>query len=181
MDFIIPYEYKSIFSTGLQAVQINKIILKYADSNSIITDATACIGGNSYFFAKDFRFVNCVEINDKVFEVLKSNLKKFNNKSIYRCSFNTVKFMLKQDVIFIDPPWGGEIYKTKKKLDLYLDNINIFEIVNTLYNYTQIIAIKVPNNFNRNSISELFWKHKIFCINKCGKSIYKLIIFYKGT
>lgn len=179
MDFIIPYEYKSIFSTRQQAIQINKIILKYADSNSIITDATSCIGGNSYFFAKVFKLVNCVEINENVSEILKSNLKRFCNTNIYRCSFNTIKFMLKQDIIFIDPPWGGSIYKTKKKIDLYLDNINVLDIIDTLYNYTRIVVIKVPNNFNRGNISELFWKNKFYCINKCGKSIYKLIIFYK--
>ena len=38
----------------------NNIILKFVDSSSIITDATACIGGNSYFFAKYFKFVNSI-------------------------------------------------------------------------------------------------------------------------
>lgn len=180
MDFIIPYEYKTIFSTENQARQINNIILKYIDKDVIITDATACIGGNSYFFAMDFKFVNSIETNENLFEILKCNLKNFKNKQIFRCSFNIVKFVLKQDVIFIDPPWGGAIYKTKKKIDLYLDGINVFEIIDSLYNYTKLIALKVPNNFNRNSISELFWRHKVFSINKGGKSIYKLIIFNKS-
>ena len=179
MDFIIPYEYKTIFSTENQAQQINKIILKYVNNDVIITDATACIGGNSYFFAKDFKFVNSVEINENLFEILNCNLRNFKNKQIFRCSFNIIKYILKQDVIFIDPPWGGSMYKTKKKIDLYLDDINVFEIIDSLYNYTKLIALKVPNNFNRNNISELFWKHKVFCINKGGKSIYKLIIFHK--
>jgi len=180
MSFIIPYEYKNIFSTENQAQQINNIILKYVTRDIIITDATACIGGNSYFFTRDFKFVNSVEINENLFEILKNNLKNFNNKQIFTCSFNIIKFIIKQDVIFIDPPWGGSIYKTKKKVDLYLDGINISEIVDSLYNYTNLLALKVPNNFNRNSISELFWKNKIFCINKGGKSIYKLIIFHKS-
>lgn len=181
MSFIVPYEFKTIFSTSHQSEQINKILLKYIDSESVITDATSCIGGNSYYFARDFKFVNCVEINSNVYKILINNLKNFNNKMTYNCSFNIIKYCLKQDVIFMDPPWGGSIYKTKKKVDLYIDNINVFELVNSLYNNANIIALKVPNNINRNSISELFWKNKIFSISKCGKSIYKLIIFYKYT
>lgn len=181
MDFIVPYEYKTIFSTEFQSNQINKIILKFVDKNSIITDATACIGGNSYFFAKDFKSVNSIEINNNVLEILNFNLKRFNNIKIYTCSFNIIKFILKQDVIFIDPPWGGSKYKNKKKIDLYLDDLNIIDIIDSLYNYTKIVALKVPNNFNKSNISDFFWKNKTFSINNYEKSIYKLIIFYKRT
>jgi len=179
MDFIIPYEFKSIFSTDIQAKQINSIILKYVDRDSIITDATACIGGNSSYFAKDFKYVNCVEINNNTFEILKSNMREFRNKIIYNCSYNIIKSILRQDVIFIDPPWGGSIYKTKKKINLYIDSLNVIDIVDSMYNYCRIIALKVPNNFNRNDISINFWKNRVFSITKNNKSVYKLIIFHK--
>lgn len=179
MDFIIPYEYKTIFSTENQAKQINNIILKFVDSSCIITDATACIGGNSYFFARYFKFVNAVEINGSVFGTLENNMNSFTNKRLFNCSYNLLKYILKQDVVFIDPPWGGSVYKTKKKIDLYLDDFNIIDIIDSLYNYTRIIALKVPNNYNRNRISCDFWNNRVFSINKNGKSIYKLIIFYK--
>ena len=179
MDFIVPYEYKTIFSTENQANQINNIILKFVNKNAIITDATSCIGGNSYFFAKSFKFINCIEINSSVFQTLCNNMRSFTNKNLFNCSYNILKFILIQDVIFIDPPWGGSIYKTKMKVDLFLDGLNVINIIDSLYNYTRIIALKVPNNYNRNSISSNFWNTRIFSINKSGKSIYKLIIFYK--
>ena len=179
MSFVVPYEQRNIYSTIYQSIQINNIILEYTDENSIITDATACIGGNSYFFCKKFKFVNCVEINERLFDTLKNNIQEFKNKILYNCSYNIIKFLLKQDVVFIDPPWGGELYKTRKKIELYLDDINVFNIVDSLYNHTKIVALKVPNNFNRTRITCDFWKHRIYSINKNRKSIYKLIIFYK--
>lgn len=179
MDFLVPYEYKKIFSTEHQAKQINNILLKFANNEYIITDATSCIGGNSFFFAQCFKYVNCIELNEKVFEILKTNMSNFTNKTLYNCSYNILKNILRQDIIFLDPPWGGSIYKSKKKIDLYLDNTNILDIINSLYNNTRLIALKVPNNYNKSSIPNNFWKFKIFSINKNQKSIYKLIIFYK--
>ena len=112
-------------------------------------------------------------------QTLCNNMRSFTNKKLFNCSYNILKFILIQDVIFIDPPWGGSIYKTKMKVDLFLDGLNVINIIDSLYNYTRIIALKVPNNYNRNSISSNFWNTRIFSINKSGKSIYKLIIFYK--
>ena len=42
-------------------------------------------------------------------------------------------YNLKQDVVFIDPPWGGKNYKSKKNLDLFLSNINIIKILNNKF------------------------------------------------
>ena len=87
--------------------------------------------------------------------------------------------MLRQDIVYFDPPWGGPEYKSKKKIDLYLDNINVLDIINEIYNYTKIVALKVPNNFNTFRIQNDFWNFKIYNITKSKKCIYKLIIFYK--
>lgn len=179
MDFIVPYNCKTVYSTRSQAEQITNIIKNYTSINSVITDATSCIGGNSVLFAENFKFVNCVEINLNIVDTLDCNMNRYKNKIVYRCSYNIIKYMLKQDVVFIDPPWGGSVYKSKKKIDLLLDGINVFEIVDSIYNYCNLIAIKVPNNFNRRGITDNFWRNKIYPINKSKKCIYKLIIFYK--
>lgn len=180
MDFFVPYKCKSIYSTRNQAEQITSIIKNYVPNNCIITDATACIGGNSVLFADHFKFVNCVEINSDTVDILKYNMNNYKNKIVYSCSYNIVKYTLRQDVVFMDPPWGGSIYKTQKKIDLLLDNINVFDIIDSIYNHCNLVAIKVPNNFNRTRISDNFWKNKIYSINKSKKCIYKLVIFYKS-
>ena len=49
---IVPDHLKSIYSTWEQAYEINKILKLYISKRDIITDATACIGGNSIFFTE---------------------------------------------------------------------------------------------------------------------------------
>jgi hypothetical protein len=176
----IPLNYLNIYTTPKQAEQINIILSKYINTKECtITDATACIGGNSILFLRDFKFVNAVEKNIDIYDTLIKNLKSFNNKHVYNCSYNTIKFMLKQNVIFIDPPWGGTCYKTKKKIKLYIDDIDIIDIINELYHFADIICLKIPNNFDISCISVDFWSNKIHNITKHRKCIYKLLIFHK--
>lgn len=177
-NLIVPENILCIYTTNSQAIQINKIIKLYISCNSVITDATACIGGNSIFFIRDFKRVNLVEKDFKNFQILKLNTNC--PESTFNCSYNWVKFMLTQDVVYFDPPWGGTEYKSKKKIDLYLDNINVLEIINEIYNYTRIVALKVPNNFDVSRIDNTFWYHKIHNVIKNKKSIYKIIVFYKS-
>ncbi len=176
-NLIIPEKVFNIYTTSLQAEQINKIIKNYTDYISTITDATACIGGNSVYFLKDFKKVIMVEPNIENFGILKLNT--YCRGDHFNCSYNNIKYILRQDIVYFDPPWGGTDYKSKKKIDLYLDNINIIDIINEIYNHTRLIALKVPNNFNFVRITNNFWNHKIYNITKNKKCIYKLIIFFK--
>ena len=70
---IVPDHLRSIYTTWEQALEINKILKLYISEQAIITDATACIGGNSFFFQKDFKIVNIVEKNSKVFDILNND------------------------------------------------------------------------------------------------------------
>lgn len=175
----IPLNCMNVYTTRKQAEQINKIILKYVNKNSIITDATSCIGGNSILFSKDFKKVICIEKDFDIYNILKYNMKNQNNCVFYNVSYNHVKYILKQDVIFIDPPWGGNEYKNKKKIRLYLDSIEIQDIINQVYNYTDIVVLKIPSNFDINSLNDLFWSYNIHPIIKYSRTIYNLIVFYK--
>mgnify|MGYP006163570791 CR=1 FL=1 len=184
MEFEIPINYLNIYTTPGQAEQINNIMSKYINvRNCVITDATACIGGNSVFFMRDFKSVNMIEKNEDIFNILVKNISIFPNKNVqncyYNCSYNTVRFMLKQDAIFIDPPWGGAFYKNKRKIKLYMDNKNVLDIIDELYHFTSIVCLKVPNNFDTNWVSDNFWNNKIHNITKNKKCVYKLILFYK--
>jgi site-specific DNA-adenine methylase len=55
---------------------------------------------------------------------------------------------LKQDIVFFDPPWGGRGYKKIKHLNLKLSDTDLAEIVNKLVGRAQMVALKVPVNFN---------------------------------
>lgn len=117
----------------------------------VITDANSNMGGNVINFAKNFNFVNSVEIVPFHCEILKNNIDVYNllDKVKIHCNdYLDIMFELKQDVIFFDPPWGGPDYKKEKNLNLYLDNINIIDIVNELYDNAKMIVLRIPRNFN---------------------------------
>ena len=179
MEIYVPNNLKKIYTTEQQARQINNIILLYIDKNSIITDATSCIGGNSYYFSKIFKSVISVEKDYNTCKYLLYNTRNLKNIKVYNCSYNIIKYCLKQDIIFLDPPWGGNIYKTKKTIELYLDNINVIDIINNLYNFCKIICLKVPNNF-KTPIYNNFWKIIEHCVYSRNKQIYKVLIFIKN-
>ena len=89
----IPLKCLNVYTTKTQAEQINKIILSYIDTewakkSCIITDATACIGGNSVLFCKDFYKVICVEKENDIFSILKTNTKDYLNCQCYNASYN---------------------------------------------------------------------------------------------
>lgn len=117
----------------------------------VITDANSNMGGNVINFAKNFKFVNSVEILPFHCDILKNNVEVYDllDKVNINCAdYLDIMHNLKQDVIFFDPPWGGTDYKKEKNLNLYLDNINIVDIINELYDYAKMIVLRIPRNFN---------------------------------
>jgi len=168
----------NIYTTPSQALQINNIIKEYINYESVITDATACIGGNTTFFEKDFKVVIAIEKDPDIFKILKSNTTKSIN---YNCSYTDVMYTIQQDLVFIDPPWGGSNYKKEDNVILKLDDINVLDIIDNIYHFTRFVALKVPNNFDSSKLSEKFWSYKIYTINTFKKTNYNLIIFFKKT
>ena len=110
------------------ARNITNIILSYCDNskNKIITDATAGLGGNVISFASKFKKINAVEINNLHCEMLEHNINqytKFDKKiKIYNNDYIKIMDNIKQNIIFIDPPWGGPSYY-EERLKLYLGDL----------------------------------------------------------
>ena len=166
----------NIYTTPAQALQINAIIKEYLTFESVITDATACIGGNTVYFEKDFKVVIAIEKDPEVFKILKTNTTKSVN---YNCSYLDIMYTIQQDLVFIDPPWGGSNYKNEDTIILSLDGVNVLDVIDNIYHFTRFVALKVPNNFDISKLNENFWSYKIYTINTFKKNNYKLIIFYK--
>lgn len=138
------------------ANKISKYIAKYLPSVETITDATACIGGNTHSFSGFFKNVIGVEIDPLRFSYLCHNLRilEVKNAIVYNGNMLDICKYLKQDLIFIDPPWGGPNYKAKLFIELYLSNIELSAVCRIISKYTKYIAIKVPVNFNIRSFNE---------------------------
>jgi predicted RNA methylase len=135
-----------------KAQMLSDLIKKYMGTdNLIITDANSNMGGNAINFAKNFKFVNSVEIIPFHCDILRNNLGVYDllDKVEIHCKdYLDVMNDLKQDVVFFDPPWGGPDYKSIKNLNLYLDNINIIDIINEIYDNAELVVLRIPRNFN---------------------------------
>lgn len=175
---------ESLYSTTdqLTADKISRELLKIIPATSIVTDATACVGGSAYSLSKVFSFVNAIEIDETRFDYLVNNIKLLGSTNIQCIYGNAIEQckMLKQDLIFLDPPWGGPEYKKHEKVSLELSNITISKVCEELSYYTKFIAIKVPTNFdettfNQNTKDILNLVYKNIHLRKMNLLVYEVI------
>lgn len=116
----------------------------------IITDMTAGVGGNVISFANHFRYVNAIEIDSVRESFLKNNIKAYKLKNVSTYNEDSIKLLykLKQDVIFIDPPWGGKSYKEFEKLSLTLSDKPLEDLCNEYLKSVKMIVLKLPLNYD---------------------------------
>jgi len=119
-------------------------------STKILTDATACMGGDLVRFSKYFRMINGIEIFEDNFLLLVQNCKQFgcNNVNLFCQDYLEIFDKLKQDVIYLDPPWTGPGYKNKESIVLKLNDIEISDLVQNIKEkkLAKFIFIKAPSN-----------------------------------
>lgn len=171
-------------SRRVDAELISGIIIKHLNDFGLeykkitITDATAGIGGNTFSFFHLFEYVNAVEVHRGTFEMLETNLKECGCKNVTLINDDYVKIMnnLKQQVVFIDPPWGGREYKKYKNLTLTLSSVHVEDICSKLLSSKNIVVLKLPLNYSFDQIYGKLYnkKNKIF-VHKLQKMYIILI------
>ena len=118
----------------------------------IITDSTSGIGGDTISFSKYFRHVNALEINDIHYKILKNNINVLNLKNVSLCNCDYVTVGLEkfsEDIVFMDPPWGGKKYHLIKFFNMRLGDIPIQNIINKVRSKgTKYFVLKAPYNIN---------------------------------
>lgn len=178
---LISDDYISLYTSNKHASKMLYVLKKYCDKNYTIVDANAGMGGNSIFFCKYFKFVYCIDISEQTINYLNHNLREYENKHIVNDNCLDILKIINYDVVFFDPPWGGSGYKFKKSVNLYINDINIYNIIEYLYNYKnlKIICLKAPCNFLIRY--DINWKMKIYNIYKSDNTsiLFKFIIFKK--
>jgi len=146
-----------------------KLIKKYINSHSLsklkITDGTACIGGDTLAFSKEFESVNSVEFDKTRFDYLKHNMNLFKryNITFYNDSYLNLYKTLTQDVIYLDPPWGGPDYKNKKNLTLLLGDRRLDDLCRDIIDnkLCRLIVLKLPFNYDLTTFNFKFNKYNI--------------------
>jgi len=131
-----------------------------------ITDATACIGGNTISFGKFFSNVNSIELEDFNYIILDHNVKLskkikdlYNppvngNIKVYLGSYEDVLPKIKSnDTIFFDPPWtsGSETYDKMNPVIPKLGDKTIFEVIDNVCNIYKHVFVKLPVNLFKSS------------------------------
>lgn len=162
-------------------IKIIKNNMKDLD-NCCIFDATACVGGDTISFGKNFKSVISTEINKKRFDMLKNNLLVYELYNVIpvNCSFldiiTKINFI---DVVYIDPPWGGSSYKQKTNIRLNIDNVFIDDIINRLFDKKicnsniKMVVLKIPKNYD---IKTLYYNTKNNNIDMLKYDLKKMMI-----
>lgn len=136
---------------------IKKFVREHASKDIkdlVIFEGTAGLGGNIFSFSKYFKKTVGIEMDEKRFEMLKSNLSCYNFTNVEVIQGNCIDYLDNgYDIYFFDPPWGGPKYKSKESIDLYLGKHNLKEVVN-LIPKNKYIVFKLPFNFNLNLLKD---------------------------
>jgi 16S rRNA G966 N2-methylase RsmD len=161
--------------------------LRYPEDNLddlTITDAMACVGGNTLSFSSFFKNVNAIEINTTRFQYLVHNMKEYekNNILFYNDNYLNLINKLDQHIVFIDPPWGGPIYKSQYKMDIMIQKdskdekeVKLDEIIDDIFTnpITKMIIYKLPTNHNIDNFKK--YNFKMMCL----KNMLLIMIFRK--
>jgi len=182
----------SLYSTtpNFQAEYIVQLLRDYYTlaemKTKVITDATACIGGNSYVFMKYFEHVNFVELFTLHADIFQHNARILgrNNYTINIINYLSICWRLNQDIIFLDPPWESVINDDDISRDLYLqidmNNVPISDLVYDLMLSAEMIILKVPKDYNDSlicGVRECWFHMETIMIQRTnGAPFYKIII-----
>jgi hypothetical protein len=137
-------------------------VLRHTFSNLkelTITDATACIGGDTLNFANHFGHVHSIEMKGDNFKALRNNVEVygFQNITLHHADC-TQLFNWNTHILYIDPPWGGRDYKKTQNLDLFLSTKRLdiwLEEILLRRNRPKYIVLKLPVNYNFNRLNFL--------------------------
>jgi hypothetical protein len=128
----------------------------------VITDSTACVGGDTLLFSLWFKRVESIEWKHDNLVALQNNVDAFGASNVNIHQGDSTKiFNWRTNVLYIDPPWGGPDYKEKKELDLSLGShrVDVFlrdSILATAAAWKpQWILLKLPFNYNWNRLEVL--------------------------
>nr|CCA16623.1 conserved hypothetical protein [Albugo laibachii Nc14] len=156
------------------------------DSNgrlmATITDATACVGGNVWSFSDKFAHVHAVECDTTRYGMLCHNLtilRSDHNVTCWNENYLELMWSLHQDVVFIDPPWGGQQYREIEKLDLYLVDIPLCVICDQLRWHAKLVFVKAPTNFDLEKLKKFVQSGTIKVFDHLHKKMIIIMIDYR--
>lgn len=180
------------------AYQTAFILRRIAGEDAKVTDAMAGAGGNTIAFIDTFRFTNAIELQNSVFRMLQGNVRMVfrgagaskgtdcsHRYKLYNGNALSVVPSLEQDIVFLDPPWGGKHYSHRfDGVSLFVDKEPLGDFCrNRIHKETKWLAIKAPRNFLMNSLDHRFrqvFRNKLICpmgLNHVGEPEFLLLVY----
>ena len=115
----------------------------------VITEMTAGVGGNILNFAKYFKYVNAIELDQLRYKYLSKNVQLYELNNVNCYQDDSIHLLLEnndlvQDIIFFDSPWGGKNYKLYANLRLTFGNFSVENICQMLFqrDHNKMIVLK---------------------------------------
>ena len=183
-----PWQEKEVTQTLRNWVNPQKILY--------VVDGTAHIGmdsinlSNVYTSAK----IHSYEVVPEIFDALVKNIKIDRKEGKIIPHQEDITSWTPPDekvgILYLDPPWGGEDYLKKQFLDLYLqpegeepnEDKNIVNLISkwNATNRIDNIIVKVPKNFNKRPLEDLFVIQEAIVHNRSldpkKNTAYKMIL-----
>lgn len=173
---VTPPQYTKIITENISRVM--EAVYGIKKNEIVITDASSCVGGDAIAFARTFKHVNCVEFQKDHLMMLKNNLNIYNlhNTTFYLGSYEDYYNKLKQDVIYMDPPWGGLDYKKAKNLRLKYGETPIEDLV--LRAASKFIVLKLPKNYDIKYLQKKLPGVIVTHVTRSNGSVIFLLCYY---
>ena len=135
------------------ADSLSALLLSFLSPSSTVTDACACVGGNTLSFARHFTHVQAVELDPTRFHMLCHNIALASpphaSTSTLLASYLHSMEVLRQDAVFIDPPFGGADYELYDRTHPTLDGVGMGVLAARLFRQTRptrVVMMKLPRN-----------------------------------
>ena len=117
-----------------------------------ITDATACVGGDTLLFSLHFKKVESIEWKRHNMAALQNNVEVFGAGNVVLHEGDATRvFNWKTDVLYVDPPWGGPDYRKLENLELFIGSYRLDKWIEEILKRTErpkTVVLKLPRNYN---------------------------------
>ena len=153
-----------------------------------ITDGCACVGGNVLAFSDIFKTVNAVEIDPTRCNMLKHNLEavcKRTNVAFYNEDYSKSYTSYVQDIVYLDPPWGGTLYTSVDKDEkLFLGGKSLIDYFCSLERFCSICTARVPSHYDvTNFANEIIQHYKkatsVAHVERKGKTYMEMPLIFQ--
>ena len=112
-----------------------------------ITDACACTGACAVVLGRHFSAVEAVEIDAGRCDALRANVALCGAEavSVHQGDYNALWDTLRQDIVFLDVPWGGPEYvEAEGSACDALGDVTLVDVVLRLRQRASVVALRLP-------------------------------------